>query len=129
MENLELDVDALRHAVIHRLDDSRDGGEGDGAEGDEALERAEGDRDHFGIFCRAAHEYRTEEVFRVPAILSSKENVSRCAAWCDHDARVQKNVPEAKLAVTRFGEDLSRAMDFSAAYVGDGGSLAAYMHR
>ena len=65
----------------------------------------------------------------MPAILSSKENVSRCAAWCDHDARVQKNIPEAKLAVTRFGEDLSRAMDFSAAYVGDGGSLAAYMHR
>jgi hypothetical protein len=31
----------------------------------------------------------------------------------------QKNVPEAKLTVTRFGEDLSRERDFSAAYVGD----------
>ena len=51
MENLELDVGALRYVVVHRLEDSWDGGEGDGAEGDEGLERAEGDRDHFVEFC------------------------------------------------------------------------------
>jgi len=73
LENLELDIDALRHAVIHGLDGSWDCGEGDGTEGDEALERAERDRDHFGVFRRAAHEYRVKEVFRVPAILPSKE--------------------------------------------------------
>ena len=76
LENLELNVDALRYAVVHRLDDSCDGGEGDGAEGDEALERAAGDRDRFGTFCGAAHEYRVE-VFRVAAILPSKKNVSQ----------------------------------------------------
>ena len=43
MENLELDVNALRHVVIHRLDDSCDSGEEDSAEGDEALERTAGD--------------------------------------------------------------------------------------
>jgi len=73
LENLELDIDALRHVVIHRLDGSWDCGEGNGTEGDEALERAKGDRDHFGVFRRAAHEYRAKEVFRVPAILPSKE--------------------------------------------------------
>lgn len=40
LEDLELDVDALGHAVVHRLDDGWDGGDGDGSEGDEALERA-----------------------------------------------------------------------------------------
>lgn len=40
LEDLELDVDALRHAIVHRLDDGWDGGDGDGSEGDEALERA-----------------------------------------------------------------------------------------
>jgi hypothetical protein len=36
--DLELYVDALRHAVVHRLDDGWDGGERDGLEGDEMLE-------------------------------------------------------------------------------------------
>ena len=105
MENLELDVDTfkLRNAVIHRLDDSCDGGEGDGAEGDEALERAECDRDHFGGFRRAAHEYRAKEVFHAPAIFPSKKSVSTCqyyssvspcAKWRD------VNISQAKLAVT-----------------------------
>jgi len=79
LENLELDVDTLRNAVVQRLDDSWDGREGDGAEGDEALERAECDRDHFGVFRRAAHEYRAKEIFCVPAILPGKKNVSPCA--------------------------------------------------
>jgi len=50
LENLELDVGVLRYVVVHRLDDSWDGGDGDGAEGDEGSERAEGDRDHFVEF-------------------------------------------------------------------------------
>ena len=40
LKDLELDVDALEHAVVHRLDDGWDGGEGDSSGGDEALERA-----------------------------------------------------------------------------------------
>jgi hypothetical protein len=40
LEDLELYVDALGHAVVHCLDDGRDGRERDGAQGDEALERA-----------------------------------------------------------------------------------------
>jgi hypothetical protein len=38
----ELYVDTLRHAVVHCLDDIRDGREGDGVQGDEALEGGEG---------------------------------------------------------------------------------------
>jgi hypothetical protein len=37
LENLELDIDALRHEVIDGLDDGRDGAEGEGGEGDEAF--------------------------------------------------------------------------------------------
>ena len=95
------------------MDDSCDGGERDGAEGNEPSKRAEGDRDHFGVFRRVADEYRAKEVFRVPAILLSNKNVSPSAGWRDHDARVQtkeRKVPEAKLAVTRIGaSDLSAA--------------------
>ena len=40
LEDLELDVDALGNAVVHCLDDGWDSGDGDGSEGDEALERA-----------------------------------------------------------------------------------------
>jgi hypothetical protein len=49
------------NAVVHHLDDSRDRREGDGAQGDEALEGAEGNGENFGIFSlRAAHEDRDE---------------------------------------------------------------------
>ena len=58
LEYLELYVDALRHAVIHRLDDGWDCGEGDGTEGDEALKGAESNRDDFDVLRRAAHEDR-----------------------------------------------------------------------
>ena len=69
MENLELDVDTLRHGVIDRLDDSwdSDGGEGDGAEGDEALERAECDRDHSGGIFRLSGRRRSS--VRQPSLL------------------------------------------------------------
>ena len=60
--------------------------ERDGAEEDEALERATGDRDHFGVFRRTAHEYRAKEVFRVAAILARKKNVNQRR---DDGARVQ----------------------------------------
>ena len=38
LDTLGLDVDALRLAAIHRLNDVRGGGEGDRAEGGESLE-------------------------------------------------------------------------------------------
>lgn len=57
LEYLELYVDTLRHAIIHRLDDGWDRGEGDSTEGDEALKGAESNRDDFGVSRRAAHEY------------------------------------------------------------------------
>ena len=69
LENPELDVNALRHAVIHRLNGSWDGVKGDGTEGDEGLEaseRAEGNRDPFGVSRHAARGYRAKEVLRVP---------------------------------------------------------------
>ena len=53
------------------------------------------------------------------AILPSKKDVSQRRS---DDARVktkEHNVPEAKLAVAKLGEDLSRERNFSAAYVGD----------
>ena len=52
LNDLELYVCTLRlgHAVVHRLDDGRDRREGDGAQGDEALEGAEGNGDKRGIF-------------------------------------------------------------------------------
>jgi hypothetical protein len=56
LEDLELYVDTLRHAVVHRLDDGRDRREGDGTQGDETLEGAKGDGDNLGIFRCAAHE-------------------------------------------------------------------------
>jgi hypothetical protein len=52
----ELYVYTLRHAAVHCLNDGWDRREGDGAQGDEALEAAEGNRDNFGIFRCAAHE-------------------------------------------------------------------------
>ena len=69
LENAELDVDALVHAVAHGRDDEGDGGLGDGLEGDEALERAEGDGDDFRVLRRATHEDRPEQVVGLRAIL------------------------------------------------------------
>jgi hypothetical protein len=54
LEDLELYVDTLRHAVVHCLDDSRDRRGGDDVQGDETLEGAEGDGDNFSIFRCAA---------------------------------------------------------------------------
>jgi hypothetical protein len=67
LEDLELYVYTLRHAVIDCLNDSRNRREGDGAQGDEALEGAESNGDKFGIFRWAAHEDRdgTREVFHM----------------------------------------------------------------
>jgi hypothetical protein len=53
LEDLELYVYTSRHAVIHRLDDRK---EGDCAQGDEALEGAEGNGENFGTFRCAPHE-------------------------------------------------------------------------
>jgi hypothetical protein len=59
LEDLELYVYTLRHAAVH----SQDRREGDGAQGDEALERAEGNGDNLGICGCAAHEGGENEVF------------------------------------------------------------------
>lgn len=139
LENLELYVDALGHAVVHRLDDGRDGRERDGAEGDEALERAEGNRDHLYIFGCTTHENRAKEVFCVPPIcphnvrsrIGSSSGVKiEAQPTCDAMQRVlgtnteDGNVPETRLAVTCSGEDRSRERDFSAAY-----TTATYQRR
>jgi hypothetical protein len=58
LEDLELYVYTLRHVVIDCLNDSRDRREGDGAQGDEALDGAESNADNFGGFRWAAHEDR-----------------------------------------------------------------------
>ena len=61
LEDLELDIDALRHAVMHRL-------EWPGRRrGDEVLERAEGDRCRFGIFITIPKETRRRRssVYRI----------------------------------------------------------------
>lgn len=75
LEDLELYVDALGHAVVHCLDDGRDGRERDGAQGDKALERAEGNRDHLYVFGCTTHEDRAKEVICMPAIC--RDNVRR----------------------------------------------------
>jgi len=86
LEYLELYVDALRHAVVHCLDDGRDRREGDGAQGDEALEGTEGNRDYFGILRCAAHEDGAKKVFCMPAIYrnevrSRKKRQTRNCSW------------------------------------------------
>ena len=72
LEDFELYVDTLRHAVVHCLDDGRDRREGDGAQCDETLEGAEGNGDNFSIFRCAAHKNGAKEVFCMPAICHNK---------------------------------------------------------
>jgi hypothetical protein len=62
----------LQNAVVHCLDDSRDRREGDGAQGNEALEGAEGNDDNFGIVRCAAHEDEAKEVFCMPVVCRDK---------------------------------------------------------
>lgn len=47
LKTLQLYIHPLIHALSHLLDYLRDSGERDGGEGDEALERAEGDACYF----------------------------------------------------------------------------------
>ncbi len=75
LEDFELYVNALRHAVVHCLDDGWDRGEGDGTQGDEPLEGAEGNRDNFDIFRCTAHEDGAKKVLCMPAIC---HNEVRC---------------------------------------------------
>ena len=72
LKDLELYVDALRQAVVHRLYDGRDRRERDSAQGYEALESAEGNRDHLGIFRCTAHKDGAKEVFCMPTICRDK---------------------------------------------------------
>ena len=62
-EDLELYVYTLRCAVVNCLDDGRDRREGDGEQGNEALEGTEGNGDDFGIFRCAADEDGAKRVF------------------------------------------------------------------
>ena len=75
LEDLEMYVYTLRHAVVDRLNDSRDRREGDGAQGDEAMEGAERNADNFGIFRWAAHEDRdgTRGVFHMAICRDSRK--------------------------------------------------------
>jgi hypothetical protein len=75
LEDLEMYVYTLRHAVVDRLNDSRDRREGDGAQGNEAMEGAERNADNFGIFRWAAHEDRdgTREVFHMAICHDSRK--------------------------------------------------------
>jgi hypothetical protein len=50
LEDLELYVYTLRHVVVDCSDDSRDRREGDGAQGDGALEGAESNGDNLAFF-------------------------------------------------------------------------------
>jgi hypothetical protein len=71
LEDLELYVDTLRHAVIHCLGDRREG-DRDGAQGDEALEGAEGKVDDFSIFRCTAREDGVKEIVCMPVICRDK---------------------------------------------------------
>jgi hypothetical protein len=86
LEDLELYVYALRHVVVHCLDDSRDRREGDGAQDDEALEGAEGNG--------AAHEDGAK-VFCMPAICRDKvrlgiarRHIGKRSSWTAIDAQL-----------------------------------------
>ena len=68
LKDAELNVDALVDAVAHRRDDERHGGLGHGLERDEALERAERDRDDLRVLGRAPHEDGPQEVVGLRAI-------------------------------------------------------------
>ena len=72
LKDLELYVYTLRHAVVDRLNNSRDRREEDDAQGDGALEGAESNADNFGIFRWAAPEDRdgTGEVFHMLATVT-----------------------------------------------------------
>ena len=65
LEDLELYVYTLRHAVVDCSNDSQDRREGDGAQG------AESNADNFGIFRWAAYEDRdgTREVFHMLSVV------------------------------------------------------------
>jgi hypothetical protein len=78
LKNLELNVDALRHAVVHSLDNRWDSGEGNCTESNKALEGAEGYRDHFSVFGSATHEDRAKEVVCVPAICCNEREEGNC---------------------------------------------------
>jgi hypothetical protein len=86
LEDLELYVYALRHVVVHCLDDSQDRREGDGVQDDEALEGAEGNV--------AAHE-DTAKVFCMPAICRDKvrleiarRHIRKRSSWTAIDAQL-----------------------------------------
>ena len=84
LEDLELYVYTLRHAVVDCLNDSRYRREGDGAQGNEAMEGAERNADNFGIFRWAAHEDRdgTREVFHMlSVVIIGKSGNSHLGAW------------------------------------------------
>jgi hypothetical protein len=68
LEDPGLYVDTSQRAVVHCLDDGRDCREGDGAQGNEVLEGAEGNGDDFCIFRCAAHGDRSKGVIYMPAI-------------------------------------------------------------
>ncbi len=82
-------VYTLRHAIVHCMDDSRDRREGNGVQGDEALEGAEGGH-NFGIFRCAADEDGAKEAFCMPAICRDKfrlgiarRHIGKISSWME----------------------------------------------
>jgi hypothetical protein len=59
--------------------------EGDGAQGDEALEGTEGNSDNFGIFRCAAHEDGMKEVYCMPVICKSDSGIARRQSSLDRN--------------------------------------------
>ena len=63
LQDAQLDVDALVHAVTHGVDDDRDRRLRDGFERDEALQRAQRYCDDFRVLGRTSHKDGSKEVF------------------------------------------------------------------
>ena len=57
LQYAQLDIDALRHGIPHRVDDERDSGMGDGFECYQALQRAQRYCHHFSVLRRASHKH------------------------------------------------------------------------
>jgi hypothetical protein len=86
LEDVELYVDTLQNAVVHCLDDSWDprDGLGDGAQGNEALEGAEGNGDNFGNFRSMKTGRRRCSVCHSSVVIKSESGLLAGISERDH---------------------------------------------